>query len=98
MKPANFLLRFWAMMRHTKKIFLARTTPMYVKVILGLGLLYCISPLDFIPEWVPMLGLMDDLALAAMLIAWANSFDIPEGAPSQEPHAGQQASQGTHQP
>ncbi|NLZ17425.1 MAG: DUF1232 domain-containing protein [Desulfobulbaceae bacterium] len=77
------------MVRHTKKIFLARTTPRYVKVILGLGLLYCISPLDFIPEWVPVLGLMDDLALAAMLIAWANSFDAPEDEESRrEGHAG----------
>ena len=98
MKPANFLLRFWAMVRHTKKIFLARTTPLYVKVILGLGLLYCISPLDFIPEWLPVLGLMDDLALAAMLIAWANSFDVPEGSPSQKQYSDQHADQRSQRP
>lgn len=98
MKPANFLLRFWAMVRHTKKIFLARTTPLYVKVILGLGLLYCISPLDFIPEWLPVFGLMDDLALAAMLIAWANSFDVPEGTPSQEQYTGTRADHRSQRP
>ena len=80
MKPANFLLRFWAMVRHSKKIFLAETTPRYVKIILGLGLLYCLSPLDFIPEWIPVLGLMDDLALAALLIAWASGFAPPTEA------------------
>ncbi|MGI6638287.1 MAG: YkvA family protein [Desulfobulbus sp.] len=79
MKPANFFLRFWGMVRHTKKIFLASTTPRYVKIILALGLAYCISPLDFIPDWLPVLGLMDDLALAALLITWANSFDLPDG-------------------
>lgn len=98
MKPANFLLRFWAMVRHTKKIFLARTTPLYVKVILGLGLLYCISPLDFIPEWLPVFGLMDDLALAAMLIAWANSFDIPGATQAEGQQSRQYADQRGRQP
>ncbi len=93
MRPTSFLLRFWAMVRHTKKIFLAKTTPLHVKVILGLGLLYCISPLDFIPEWVPVLGLMDDLALAAMLIAWANSFAVPD---DRDTAAEQSSSDQTH--
>jgi uncharacterized membrane protein YkvA (DUF1232 family) len=41
-------------------------------------LLYTLSPYDLIPEWVPVFGVMDDLALAALLIAWANSFKIPK--------------------
>jgi uncharacterized membrane protein YkvA (DUF1232 family) len=51
---------------------------MRVKVILALGLLYTLSPYDLIPEWVPVLGVMDDLALAALLIAWANKWKIPK--------------------
>ena len=69
--------RLWQMLIHAKAVFLSPTTPLYVKIILAAGLLYTISPYDLIPEWVPVLGVMDDLALAALLIAWANSFSLP---------------------
>ena len=59
-------------------MFLSPTTPLRVKVVLALGLLYTLSPYDLIPEWVPVLGVMDDLALAALLIAWANKWKIPK--------------------
>jgi uncharacterized membrane protein YkvA (DUF1232 family) len=69
--------RLWQMLIHAKAVFLSPTTPLYVKIILAAGLLYALSPYDLIPEWVPVLGVMDDLALAALLIAWANSFSLP---------------------
>lgn len=69
--------RFWQMLIHAKAVFFSPTTPLYVKIVLAAGLLYAISPYDLIPEWVPVLGVMDDLALAALLIAWANSFSLP---------------------
>ncbi len=69
--------RLWQMLIHAKAVFLSPTTPLYVKIVLAAGLLYAISPYDLIPEWVPVLGVMDDLALAALLIAWANSFSLP---------------------
>ena len=69
--------RLWQMLVHAKALFLSPTTPLYVKIVLAAGLLYALSPYDLIPEWVPVLGVMDDLALAALLIAWANSFSLP---------------------
>lgn len=69
--------RLWQMLVHAKAVFLSPTTPLYVKIVLAAGLLYALSPYDLIPEWVPVLGVMDDLALAALLIAWANSFSLP---------------------
>ncbi len=69
--------RLWQMLIHAKAVFLSPTTPLYVKIVLAAGLLYALSPYDLIPEWVPVLGVMDDLALAALLIAWANSFSLP---------------------
>ena len=66
------------MIKHAKAVFLSPTTPLPVKGVLVLGLLYILSPYDLIPEWVPVLGVMDDLALAALLIAWANSFKVPK--------------------
>ncbi|MGD9947410.1 MAG: YkvA family protein [Desulfobulbus sp.] len=68
------LSRIWQMVVHAKAVFFSPTTPLYVKFVLALGVLYVLSPYDLIPEWVPVLGVMDDLALIALLIAWANGF------------------------
>ncbi len=71
------LARIVQMMVHAKTVFFSPTTPLYVKIVLALGVLYVLSPYDLIPEWVPGLGVMDDLALLALLIAWANGFTSP---------------------
>ncbi len=76
MQQWPMLARLWQMLIHTKDVFLSPSTPLPVKIVLALGLLYTVSPYDLIPEWVPVLGVMDDLALAALLIAWANRFKI----------------------
>ncbi len=65
------------LVRHAVAVFLARKTPLSVKLVLAAGLLYIISPYDLIPEWVPVLGVLDDLALAALLVAWASRFRVP---------------------
>lgn len=35
-------------------------------IIPGLVFVYLISPLDFIPDWIPVIGVLDDLALLAL--------------------------------
>lgn len=79
MPPLPLLVRLWEMVLYAKNVFCSPITPIAVKIVLGLGLLYTLSPYDLIPEWVPVFGVMDDLALAALLIAWANNFKIPKG-------------------
>lgn len=74
--PPQFT-RIWQMVVHAKGVLLSPTTPLYVKIILVAGLFYALSPYDLIPEWVPILGVMDDLALVALLITWANRFSFP---------------------
>ncbi|MDX9841163.1 MAG: DUF1232 domain-containing protein [Desulfobulbus sp.] len=76
--PRPLLTRLWDMLVHTKDVFLSPATPLPVKIVLALGLLYTLSPYDLIPEWVPVIGLLDDLGLAALLIAWANKFKVPK--------------------
>ncbi len=68
------MTRIMALLRQTVAVFTARETPLLVKLILAAGLVYVLSPWDLIPEWVPVIGVLDDLALAALLIAWANGF------------------------
>jgi len=73
-KPSNIFNSILGMIQRTVAVFLSRETPWYVKLLLGAGLLYIISPYDLIPEWTPVIGIMDDLALAVLLIAWAFGF------------------------
>jgi uncharacterized membrane protein YkvA (DUF1232 family) len=74
----NVFSRMLVMVRHAIGVFLAKETPLYVKLLLGAGLLYAVSPYDLIPEWIPVVGVLDDFALAALLVAWANSFRLPK--------------------
>ena len=73
----NFLSRLLGMARHAVAVFRAKETPFYVKIILALGLVYIVSPWDLLPEVLPVVGILDDFTLAALLIAWANGFSLP---------------------
>ncbi len=46
-------------------------TPRSVKVTLGGLLVYLLSPIDLIPDFIPGLGSVDDLAVAAFVLRWA---------------------------
>lgn len=76
--PYSLFNKLLGMVRHAWLVFLCKETPFRVKAALALGLLYAVSPYDLIPEWVPVLGMLDDLALAALLITWANRFRLPK--------------------
>jgi Uncharacterized conserved protein len=38
-------------------------TPRYIKVLLAAAFVYLISPLDLIPDAIPVVGLMDDMTI-----------------------------------
>ena len=48
-----------------------RQTPLYVKFILAVGLLYILVPVDIISDTIPLFGWLDDLAIASFLVALA---------------------------
>ncbi|MGN0425290.1 MAG: YkvA family protein [Acetatifactor sp.] len=53
-------------------IFLAlkdRETPPVAKVIAGITVAYALSPIDLIPDFIPVLGYLDDVILLPMLVA-----------------------------
>ena len=52
-------------------ILFDRQTPWYVKLILTVGLLYILVPVDFIADTIPLIGWMDDLAIASFMVALA---------------------------
>ncbi len=52
-------------------------TPWYVKALAALTLVYALSPIDLIPDFIPILGYLDDLIILPALIALTIYF-IPE--------------------
>lgn len=54
-----------------RRLLFSRDTPWRVRGILLLALLYLLSPLDLIPDWIAGLGLLDDLTIVSILVAWA---------------------------
>ena len=43
--------------------------PMYVKIIPVLLLLYLTSPIDLVPDFIPVLGYLDDVVIALLALA-----------------------------
>jgi uncharacterized membrane protein YkvA (DUF1232 family) len=46
-------------------------TPVAAKFLAGLAVAYALSPIDLIPDFIPVLGILDDLILLPALIALA---------------------------
>lgn len=54
-------------------VFLAlkeKRTPWYAKIIAAAVVAYAFSPIDLIPDFIPVLGYLDDLILLPALITW----------------------------
>lgn len=52
-------------------------TPWLAKVLAGLTIVYALSPIDLIPDFIPILVLLDDLIILPQLIALTIKF-IPK--------------------
>ncbi|MDD5677364.1 MAG: YkvA family protein [Kiritimatiellae bacterium] len=52
-------------------------TPRRGKFYIGLALVYLVSPLDVIPDWIPVIGWLDELVVVPLLLALARRA-IPE--------------------
>ena len=53
-------------------VFLAlkhRGTPWYAKITAAIVVIYALSPIDLIPDFIPLLGYLDDLIILPALIA-----------------------------
>ena len=46
-----------------------KKTPVIAKVLAGVTVAYALSPIDLIPDFIPILGLLDDIILLPLLIA-----------------------------
>ena len=58
----------------TAALFLAlkrKETPPLAKILIGIALCYALSPIDLIPDFIPVIGLLDDMLLLPLIIATA---------------------------
>ena len=61
-------------------VFLAlkdKKTPWYAKLFAALTVAYALSPIDLIPDFIPILGYLDDLIILPSLVALTIKF-IPK--------------------
>ena len=61
-------------------LFLAlkdKKTPWYAKLLAALTVAYALSPIDFIPDFIPILGYLNDLIILPSLVALTIKF-IPK--------------------
>ena len=54
-----------------------KRTPFVAKLLIGLTVGYLLSPIDLIPDFIPVLGILDDLILVPILISISIKL-IPE--------------------
>jgi uncharacterized membrane protein YkvA (DUF1232 family) len=59
---ATYLLALWKLVRH-------RDTPRAAKLLAWVVLAYALSPIDLIPDFIPVLGLLDDVILIPLGVA-----------------------------
>jgi uncharacterized membrane protein YkvA (DUF1232 family) len=98
-------IRIWArtLKRDAYAVYLAARspdTPWYVKVLATVVAAYAFSPIDLIPDFIPVIGYLDDLILVPLGI-WLVVSLIPEQAMAeyrvkasevmQRPHGGKVA-------
>ena len=58
--------------RKTSQVYIAlisKQTPWYAKAVAALAVGYALSPIDLIPDFIPILGYLDDIIILPLLIA-----------------------------
>ena len=80
------------------RAFRAPETPFHLKALMLLVPLYLVSPLDLIPDAIPLLGWVDDLIVIPFLVGWIVKM-LPQRAPiyARAPDGGKMID-GTYRP
>jgi uncharacterized membrane protein YkvA (DUF1232 family) len=64
----------------TAALFLAmkrKETPLPAKILIGIAVCYALSPIDLIPDFIPVIGFLDDALLLPLMIAAAVKMTPP---------------------
>ena len=63
------LAAIWDKIQTMWKAFNSPSTPAYMKAIIIGGLIYVVSPLDIVPDFIPIAGLLDDVGVVGMVFS-----------------------------
>ena len=69
----RLLLRFLTFRKELATLwqaFLSPHTPVHLKALMLLVPAYLLSPIDLIPDFIPLLGWVDDFVVIPMLVSW----------------------------
>ena len=73
------LLQFRRELAILWRAFMATETPVWLKGLMLLVPAYLISPIDILPDFIPVLGWLDDLVVIPLLVSWIVSM-LPQKA------------------
>ena len=76
------LLQFRTELMMLWRAFMAPETPLWLKALMLVVPLYLISPLDIIPDFIPLAGWLDDVVVIPLLVSWIVSI-LPQPATSR---------------
>ncbi len=51
-----------------------KKTPLFPRVLIIVLILYVISPIDILPDWILLLGIADDVVVIALFTKWIKSL------------------------
>lgn len=74
----NFFQEWWRTIRLAWKLFTDRRVDVVAKLVPFLGLIYVLFPLDLVPDLIPGLGQLDDLAIILMAVRFFIKVCPPE--------------------
>lgn len=89
------LLRFWDELTILWRAFLAPETPVWLKALMLLVPGYLLSPLDLIPDFIPVLGWLDDAIVIPLLVALLVRL-VPQPAPRRTDRDGGRVIEGDY--
>ena len=67
-KRRYLFLKFKREFQLYRSILADPRTPKLAKILLGLAVAYAITPVDFIPDFIPVLGHLDDAIIVPVLV------------------------------
>ena len=76
----NRFLQFRTELGLLWRAFRATETPLHLKALMLLVPLYLLSPIDLIPDFIPIAGWLDDIVIVPMLVSWIVSM-LPKPVP-----------------
>lgn len=77
----NFKARAQQLKRDVPAVFLAlkkEETPLIAKILAAVTTAYALSPIDLIPDFIPVLGYLDDIIVLPALIALTVRYIPPD--------------------